>query len=110
LIFLSVNLGHFEFGRIICQNNYMRAFGKLTYLGGLLCPIVITSLYCRLEYSTYLTTPGVLYLGFGNTLVELLLCFFVYLTFEYPFKVIIGRSIMKKISHDEILRTKYLID
>ena len=88
----------------------MRAFGKLTYLGGLLCPIVITSLYCRLEYSTYLTTPGVLYLGFGNTLVELLLCFFVYLTFEYPFKVIIGRSIMKKISHDEILRTKYLID
>ncbi|CDW83385.1 UNKNOWN [Stylonychia lemnae] len=110
LIFLAVILGHFEIGRIACQNNYMRALGKLTYLGGLLSPIVITLLYCGLEYSAYLTTPGVLYLGIGNILTLTIISFFVYLTFEYPFKVIIGASIMKKISHDDILRTKYLMD
>lgn len=109
LVFASVVLGHFEIGRIVCSNSYMRGLGKLTYSGALLCPIVITLAYCSQDYSMYLTIPGVMYLGIGNIISELIVCFFVYLSIEYPLKNLVGLTLLKKISHDEVLREKHIL-
>lgn len=86
LIFAAAVLGHFRLGVVACNHDYMRALGKLTYLGGLLCPIIIVIAYCCQEYSMYLTVPVVLYLGIGNIFSGIICSFVVYMSLEYPFK------------------------
>ncbi len=107
LIFYSVVVESFRLGLLVTSNGYMRAFGKLSFTCGLLCPLIVTLAYCSQEYALYLTVPGVLYYGIANIMADLIASFFVYITVEYPMKRIVALVVMKKISHDEILRQKY---
>eukprot|EP00347_Sterkiella_histriomuscorum_P018864 403343880 len=110
MVFASAVLGHFRIALVACNHDYMRGLGKLTYLGGLLCPIIIVIAYCSQEYSMYLTVPVVIYLGIGNIISGILCCTFVYLTMEYPLKNLSQILVGKKISHDQILREKWIKD
>eukprot|EP00347_Sterkiella_histriomuscorum_P013100 403366020 len=110
MVFASAVLGHFRIALVACNHDYMRGLGKLTYLGGLLCPIIIVIAYCSQEYSMYLTVPVVIYLGIGNIISGIICCTFVYLTMEYPLKNLCQILVGKKISHDSILKEKWLKD
>ena len=51
-----------------------------------------------------MTTPGVLYLGMGNIVTEIIIGMIIFLALEYPIKRFIEVTIISKISHSELLK------
>ena len=101
-------LGHFNLGLSLLRNSYFRALGKLSFESGCIAPIVIVLMYCGQEYSLYLETISVLYLAIGNITSVVAACFPIYLAVEHPFKNLLQVSIMPYLSHDDVLKRKYM--
>ncbi|CDW76528.1 UNKNOWN [Stylonychia lemnae] len=107
MIYLALILGHFEKQRQLLNNDLVRALGKITYAGALLCPLVVNlSLLCQ-DDAIQLRFFGVIYIGMGNQAALTIVCFIVYILFEYPFKYLSSITINRYLSHDELLKSYY---
>ena len=107
LVYMAIFLGHFEKQRKLMTNDLSRVLGKITYAAALLSPIIVNlSILCQ-DDAIYLQIFGVIYLGIGHNVVLTIVCFLMYLTFEYPFKYLCEVSIKKHLSHDDLLLQYY---
>ncbi len=89
MLIMSIFLGHFNVALRSLQNNYFRAFGKLSFSAALISPLVITLMYQGQTYAMYLTIMGGVVFGMGNIVSILLVSLVLYLTVEYPLKQLV---------------------
>ena len=101
-------LGQFNFGSNLLRNSYFRALGKLSFGTGCIAPIVIMLMYHGQEYSLSIDTLNTLYLALGNIISVIMACIPLYLIVEHPLKCLLELTILPKLSHDSILRRKYM--
>ena len=108
MIFYAMIMGHFNSGLRTCKNTYFRSFGKFTFLGAIISPIIVNLLYCGGEEAVYLSNPTAMNLGAGNVICILLAVFPLYLIIEYPITRLTFILLKSKVTHTELLKNTYM--
>jgi peptidoglycan/LPS O-acetylase OafA/YrhL len=110
MILFVMIFGHFNIAKRSLTNGIFRALGKLSFQSALIYPIVIMYYYGSVQYGIYLTFVGVQYIATGNMVCIVLAGFVLYMLVEYPFRALLQNIVLKKLSHDDILREKWLAE
>lgn len=106
IILYSVFSGHLNIGTSILKNNYCRSFGKLTFLQALVGPIVITYIYCGVDYAVLSSGNPSTYFAVGHIVTNLIVGTLLFLFVEYPVSSFIRAFISRNLSHNDLLRLK----
>ena len=109
-ILLSILLGHFGSARAFLSGSNVRLIAKSLCIGCVLEILLIELLFCSnaAPSGIYLTFPVCLLFGLGFQLVTALGGIFLLIFIEFPFTRVFQLTILKHISHDELLRSHML--
>jgi peptidoglycan/LPS O-acetylase OafA/YrhL len=107
IILFVILMKHFRGGQKLIGNKFMRFLAKITFIGGLISPIIIYDLYLGGERPILMTDRGNLVIGLGNIICISLTGIPLYLAVEYPLKKLSEATILDRISHHELLRKHY---
>lgn len=106
ILFLSF-MGHYKTLVSTFMNEYVRAFGRLSYTMGLITPIVIIMFYCSQETAIFLYGPTSTMFAIGHMVSNMLTGLFMFLVIEYPLAQLVNFVIVKRISHQNMLRRHF---
>jgi hypothetical protein len=96
-------MGHFNSGLRTLKGTYFRSFGKFSFLGAIISPVIINLLYCGSEEAVYLSNPTAMNLGAGNVICICLAVFPMYLIIEFPITRLVHVLLTSRIQHTELL-------
>ena len=107
IILFVILMKHFRGGQKLIGNKFMRFLAKITFIGGLISPIIIYDLYLGGERPILMTDRGNLVIGLGNIICIYLAGIPLYLAVEYPLKKLSEVTILDRISHYDLVRKHY---
>jgi hypothetical protein len=97
-------MGHFNSGLRSLKNTYFRAFGKFSFLGAIISPVIVNLLYCGSEEEIYLSNPTATNLGAGNIICICLAVFPMYLIIEFPITRLVNVLLTSRVLHTDLLQ------
>jgi hypothetical protein len=107
-ILYAIFMGHFNSGLRTLKNTYFRSFGKFSFLGAIISPVIVNLLYCGSEEAIYLSNPTAMNLGAGNIICICLAVFPMYLIIEFPITRLVHVLLTSRILHTDVLAKAHL--